>query len=180
MEDWLSLREAARAAGVGSDTVRRWCDTNKVVSQRTPGGHRRVSAASLQAVLSGATVPAALTGPPTVVVPALVDAVDRWGSWRPTHTVSDDQLAQLRVELVGFDGHGGLVGQLVEFAAYISGLLTERDRTAVEMSPIDYSAELLDVDTDCEVAGSGAATAPHHPHAGWNGADSETLTNHSH
>lgn len=38
---WLTLSDAADMLGVHEGTVRRWADTGKLPSYRTPGGHRR-------------------------------------------------------------------------------------------------------------------------------------------
>lgn len=40
-EHWLTLSEAAQRLGVHEGTVRRWADTGRLPSFRTPGGHRR-------------------------------------------------------------------------------------------------------------------------------------------
>lgn len=44
---WLSVGEAAERLRVGVDAVRRAIDTGKLTAGRTPGGHRRVSAESV-------------------------------------------------------------------------------------------------------------------------------------
>jgi excisionase family DNA binding protein len=41
VERWLSLGEAASRLGVDEATLRHWCDTGRVKTFRTPGGHRR-------------------------------------------------------------------------------------------------------------------------------------------
>jgi DNA binding domain, excisionase family len=38
---WLTLSDVADMLGVHEGTVRRWADTGKLPSYRTPGGHRR-------------------------------------------------------------------------------------------------------------------------------------------
>lgn len=41
--EWLSLSKAAALLGVHSMTLRRWSDSGRFPSYRTPGGHRRFS-----------------------------------------------------------------------------------------------------------------------------------------
>lgn len=48
---WLTLGSAARFLGVDETTLRAWADAGKVRVFRTPGGHRRFSAADLHALL---------------------------------------------------------------------------------------------------------------------------------
>ncbi len=52
--EWLTLGEAARLLGVDETTLRGWADAGKVKVFRTPGGHRRFSAADLHALLGDA------------------------------------------------------------------------------------------------------------------------------
>jgi excisionase family DNA binding protein len=44
---WLTVGQAAERLRVGLETVRRAIDSGKLTAGRTPGGHRRVSAASV-------------------------------------------------------------------------------------------------------------------------------------
>ena len=48
---WLRVRQAAELLGVSASTVRRWADSGKVASRRTPGGQRRFARADLAALL---------------------------------------------------------------------------------------------------------------------------------
>ena len=43
----LKMGEAAQLLGVSVDTVRRWADAGRLVTKRTPGGHRTVAGAEL-------------------------------------------------------------------------------------------------------------------------------------
>jgi excisionase family DNA binding protein len=43
----LSITEAAKKCSVHVDTMRRWADSGKISSFRTPGGHRRIPESSL-------------------------------------------------------------------------------------------------------------------------------------
>jgi len=51
-DPWLAIGAAARLAGVGPDTLRRWADGGKVQSYQTAGGHRRFLRSSLEAMTS--------------------------------------------------------------------------------------------------------------------------------
>jgi excisionase family DNA binding protein len=48
---WVGLSEASRLLGVSPATLRRWSDAGRVRVFTTPGGHRRVSRASLERLL---------------------------------------------------------------------------------------------------------------------------------
>lgn len=43
----LTTNRVAAALGVSESSVKRWCDTGKIASTKTPGGHRRVSVDSV-------------------------------------------------------------------------------------------------------------------------------------
>ena len=42
MKDYLTTTSAARMAGVGVSSIKRWADDGKLRTVRTPGGHRRL------------------------------------------------------------------------------------------------------------------------------------------
>jgi diguanylate cyclase (GGDEF)-like protein/excisionase family DNA binding protein len=48
---WLRVRQAAELLEVSASTLRRWADSGKVASRRTPGGQRRFARADLAALL---------------------------------------------------------------------------------------------------------------------------------
>lgn len=88
----LSVKEAAKMAGVASSTVRRWIDTNKLPSNRNREGWRRVRKKDLMEYLasgvvrvarplSGATVSDHVRGArgsdESTTVSLLKDALDR-------------------------------------------------------------------------------------------------------
>ena len=50
----LKLGRAAELAGVSTDTVRRWCDDGRLVTQRTDGGQRLVDPVSLARLMAEA------------------------------------------------------------------------------------------------------------------------------
>ncbi|MHB1132839.1 MAG: helix-turn-helix domain-containing protein [Chloroflexota bacterium] len=45
---WLTLDQACRRLGVHPSTLRRWVDQGSIGALRTPGGHRRFSAADIE------------------------------------------------------------------------------------------------------------------------------------
>ena len=49
--EWLSLQQASALLGVHPATLRAWSDRGHIASRRTPGGHRRLSRADLEAWL---------------------------------------------------------------------------------------------------------------------------------
>jgi len=52
--DWLTLGEAAKHLGVAQSTVRKWTDTGRLDTFKTPGGHRRFRAEDLDRFMHGA------------------------------------------------------------------------------------------------------------------------------
>jgi excisionase family DNA binding protein len=52
---WVTLRRACEILGVDESTLRRWADTGRLRSYRTPGGHRRFSLVNLEAMVAGDT-----------------------------------------------------------------------------------------------------------------------------
>lgn len=46
--------QVAELLGVSVDTVRRWCDEGRLVTKRSPGGHRTIDGAALARYLSQA------------------------------------------------------------------------------------------------------------------------------
>jgi MerR family transcriptional regulator, light-induced transcriptional regulator len=51
MDDRITTAEAARLAGVGTTSVKRWADQGLLEVYRTPGGHRRFSREALRRLL---------------------------------------------------------------------------------------------------------------------------------
>ncbi|MCP9487227.1 MAG: response regulator [Gaiellaceae bacterium MAG52_C11] len=51
--DWLTLGRAATYLGVAQSTMRKWTDSGRVSSFKTPGGHRRYRRADLDQFLEG-------------------------------------------------------------------------------------------------------------------------------
>lgn len=52
---WLTLGAASRLLGVSESTIRRWADSGEVRSFRTAGGHRRVAADDVRAIVERTT-----------------------------------------------------------------------------------------------------------------------------
>jgi hypothetical protein len=51
--DWLTLQQARDILGISPSTLRRWGDSGEVRTFVTPGGHRRFSRPSIEALLPG-------------------------------------------------------------------------------------------------------------------------------
>ena len=71
----LTSSEAARLLRVGVSSIKRWTDEGELESVRTPGGHRRYTAASLRAFASVQGLPMELLppAPAAEVVPRPAD-----------------------------------------------------------------------------------------------------------
>jgi len=52
-DGWVSLRRACEILGADESTLRRWADSGRLRSYRTPGGHRRFALGDLEAVIGG-------------------------------------------------------------------------------------------------------------------------------
>jgi hypothetical protein len=88
-----TVGQAATAAGVHADTIRRWTNAPAgtprfLRSTRTLGQDRRIRGSDLiealeRTVDAGGTGGTALTGDPTSDVQAIAAASDSWRSWRP-------------------------------------------------------------------------------------------------
>ena len=50
---WISLRRACEILGVDDSTIRRWADSGRLRTYRTPGRHRRFSLGDLEEMVSG-------------------------------------------------------------------------------------------------------------------------------
>jgi len=68
--EWLTLGQAAKYVGVAQSTMRKWTDSDRVSSFKTPGGHRRYRRADLDQFLegSGRGGPASTAGPLVLIV----------------------------------------------------------------------------------------------------------------
>lgn len=89
-KDFYSTLEAAELLGVSFQTVARWMDRGYLSGWRTPGGHRLISAASLEEVLrKGRTAPAGEPATPVASAATRFLIVDD----------SDDDLHLLRASI---------------------------------------------------------------------------------
>ena len=59
-QQWLTTRKAALQAGVSLRTIQLWCDQGVITHMTTGGGHRRIDADSLAAVVASRTKAGAL------------------------------------------------------------------------------------------------------------------------
>ena len=66
LSDWIPIGRACHILGVNPATLRQWTKAGKVQVYRTPGGHRRFSAAELAVLQHGTDTPPS---------PALADTV---------------------------------------------------------------------------------------------------------
>jgi excisionase family DNA binding protein len=57
METLLSPKQVAEALGVSESSLKRWCDKGIIETQRTPGGHRRISLPSIVKFIREGDVP---------------------------------------------------------------------------------------------------------------------------
>jgi excisionase family DNA binding protein len=68
--EWLTLGQAATYVGVAQSTMRKWTDSGRVASFKTPGGHRRYRRSDLDQFLdrSGRVGVASTEGPLVLIV----------------------------------------------------------------------------------------------------------------
>lgn len=52
MEQWLKTADAARTAGVGTSTIKRWADEGRLACRKTAGGHRRYRRRDLDEIMT--------------------------------------------------------------------------------------------------------------------------------
>ena len=65
---WLRLKETAALLGVSLNTLRRWSDAGKIISYRSPGGHRRFRRSDVERLLAGQATPGT---PPSAGTPSV-------------------------------------------------------------------------------------------------------------
>jgi len=70
MAEWISTKRAMEILGVGSTTIKRWTDENRLPFIRTPGGHRRFDRAIVERLLRGYSKSSHHK-----------DAIDQWLVW---------------------------------------------------------------------------------------------------
>lgn len=108
---WLTPSHAARLADCDPSTIRRWATDGRLRVKKTPGGHRRISRASLMDVCSpegpeGAAAPLDGTDSlsqapdgPHEAIAAVADVADQWVDL-DLDVLTDRQLTTLTSNLV--------------------------------------------------------------------------------
>lgn len=86
MKDLLSPKQVARAIGVSESSLKRWCDTGKIPSVRTAGGHRRLPIAGVMSFLKSRDMP--------LVSPELLGLPSATGTGERTTDRSREQLLE--------------------------------------------------------------------------------------
>jgi hypothetical protein len=129
-ERWVRIREAARIASVDPRTIRRWADTGRIRARVTPGGHRQVSVEGLGQAYKPAQRSARAGRNPSEVdpddaIPDWAGTAALWRSWRPGGRLSDDALAELRLDVES------LRRSLADVEEVVTQELRIRDRRAV-------------------------------------------------
>ncbi len=112
---WLSLGKAATLLGVHSMTLRRWSDSGKFPSYRTPGGHRRFALSDIEAYLDKSQVVPAETLPDTWADQALMQTRRQVAYHRENRWLQMVDEGDLRTEYRQL-GHQ-LIGLLMQYVA---------------------------------------------------------------
>lgn len=114
MGELLGVGAAARLAGVGPDTIRRWCDAGILPHVRTPGGQRRVEADAIRAMHTArrARPSRSQFGSLSELVEAIDVALGELLPWTPEPDELLDDLVDLRLRLGGSGGDSGLLDEL--------------------------------------------------------------------
>ena len=90
MSEWIGTKDAMRLLGVGSTTIKRWADADKLPFIRTAGGHRRFRRSAVEQLLRSRHGEQADTA-----------AAYRWVRWLRTRDAAfiNTEIAALRSEL---------------------------------------------------------------------------------
>ena len=112
---WISLGKAAAMLGVHSMTLRRWSDSGKFPSHRTPGGHRRFALTDIEAYLEQKHVVPAATLPDSWADQALIQTRQQVAHHRDHRWLQMVDQGDLRTEYRQL-GHQ-LIGLLMQYVA---------------------------------------------------------------
>lgn len=122
----IGIGEAARIAGVTSDTIRRWADTGRIPVARTAGGHRRVPMTAVKPNTDDVQKLPAKRTAPHLLVPSVAQVAVDWEDWQPPARLDDNTLAELANVIDGGPGGRGLIDDLADVAARCRQAITER------------------------------------------------------
>lgn len=127
--DLLGVGAAARLAGVGPDTIRRWCDAGLLPHVRTPGGQRRIEIDAIRAMHSARRTRPSRSqfGSLGELIEAIDVALGELSPWAPDPDESVEDLIDLRLRLGGSDGDSALLGELARIWVAIGREITGRD-----------------------------------------------------
>ena len=136
----VSIGEAARIAGVSSDTIRRWADTGRIPSTRTAGGHRRVPVSAVKPDDDELQrLPAKRTAPHLIIPSVSHIAVD-WADWTPPDRLTDEKLADLANTIDGGPNAHGLIHDLLQVAQRCRDTINARVEDASNDDPEDITS----------------------------------------
>ena len=98
MGEIISVKEAARIAGVDGDTIRNWCDTGKLEHHRTAGNHRKIDRDHLDAVIKPGLPRHTAKVDPLLLFKTWANVAEDLADWEPAETSLFHRLAEARTD----------------------------------------------------------------------------------